>query len=115
MERPKKIPKEVLPYIEFIEEQLTSNTIDKKWARGVERQLGFLADELLSNEMKLSLTDEKEVDRFIKRLEKYKVVSDAIKTFKNVAYNAEVPDVKKVVKEDGVEQFIKSTTIATTT
>ena len=117
MERPNKIPPSILPYIEYIEKKAENNLIQtvNKLNRGLQKQVDFLADELLSDTFKLSLEDDKAVDRFLKILEKADPILKAMDKFEQKANGTQKDDSKKVVKEDGVEQFIKATTISTTT
>lgn len=109
--------KDALLRIDELEKQVNNNLIQtvNKFNRGMQRQFEFLADEMLSSDMKLSLTDDKEVDRWLKIVKEYKPIMDAMNAFEQKANGTQKDESKKVVKEDGVEQFIKTTTVTTTT
>lgn len=108
--------KDALIRIDELEKQVENNLIQtvNKFNRGMQRQFEFLADEMLSDNMKLSLTDDKEVDRWLKIVKEYQPIITAMEKFEQKA-NGIKDDSKKTVKEDGVEQFIKATTITTRT
>ncbi len=109
--------KNVLEYIQFLENGNVSTLVGtkNKFNRGIQRQIDFLSDELLRDDFKLSLTSDTEVDRFLKILKESTAICSAMEKFELQAFPKNEDNSKKIVKEDGVEQFIKSTTIATTT
>ena len=98
----------------------------KKFYLGIQRQLDILADEMLNPDFKVSMVSEYEqqgnkqvkidngFEGFFDIIVKGEVIVKAMKNFEEEVFN-KVDDSRKIVKEDGVEQFIKNTTVATTT
>jgi len=102
--------KKILSYIEDLEKQVENNLIQtiNKFNRGMQRQFDFIADEMLSESMQLSLEDEKAMDRWLKIVKDYSPIITAMKEFEQKASPKEIKkDAKAVTKDDGVEEFLK--------
>lgn len=120
MERPLKIPPSVLLYVEYLENEIQNYKTDtkKKFYRGIQRQLGLLGDEMLREDFKVSMIKGEEdngFDGFFDMMTKGDAIVKAMEKFEQQANPTIKDDSKKIVKEDGVEQFIKTTTNATPT
>lgn len=130
MATPLKSLKEANLRIEELEnqiEQFKTHT-KKKFYLGIQRQLDLLGDEMLSDDFKVSMKktftegskegkmvmQDSGFEGFFDMLIKGEAIIKAMQKFEEDVFN-KPDDSKKVVKEDGVEQFIKATTLATTT
>ena len=128
MGTPPKSLKDAILRIEELEKQIEEfkTHTKKKYYLGIQRQLDLLGDEMLSEGFKVSMKADYVVqgekyikvdngfDAFFDMLTKGEAIIKAMQKFEEDVFN-KPDDSKKVVKEDGVEQFIKSTTIATAT
>jgi len=111
MERPNKIPKDILPYIEFLEKENADFKTDtkKKFFRGVQRQLDFLADEMLDPTFVVSMKKDVEnngFDSFFDLMAKGDAIVKSMEKFEAQAIPKADDITKKVVKEEGVEEFL---------
>lgn len=76
--------KTILAYIEWLESQISSEATKKKFYNGIQRQLDLIADELLSDDFKISIKNEgKEFDKFFDLLTKGTTIIQAMKNFEN--------------------------------
>lgn len=113
MERPTNIKdKSTLLYIEHLEskiEEFKSHT-KKKFYLGIQRQLDFLAEEMLSEDFQVSLKkDDSGFDQFFDMITKGEAIIKAMEKFEQQAFPSESNQgKKKVTKDDGVEEFIKN-------
>ena len=97
MKRPAIKEKSVLQYVEYLESQLTSEDVEKKFFKGLKRQIGFLADEMLSEDFKVSFKDEDLIDRFLKIVEKSVPIAKGVEAFSKIAFPKE--EAKKINTE----------------
>ena len=120
MEKPVIKDAKILAYINYLEKQIDEFNIHtkKKFYRGIQRQLDLLADEMLDDNFKVSLKTEytwegdKRVkvdngfDCFFDMMTKGEAIVKAMEKFESQALPSVEPK-KKVVKDDGVEEFLK--------
>ena len=112
MERPNLASikdKKVLAYIEYLEKQVENNLVQtiNKFNRGMQRQFDSLADDMLADGTKLTLSDDKGIDRWLKIVKDYSPIITAMKEFEQRASPKEIKkDAKAITKDDGVEEFI---------
>lgn len=115
MERPAKIPSNILPYIEYLEKENNEFKTDtkKKFYRGVQRQLDLLGDEMLKEDFKVSMIKSKDdngFDGFFDMMTKGEAIVKAMEKFEQQAIPKLVEAKSKIEVQDGVEQFIKNAT-----
>jgi hypothetical protein len=120
MDKPIIKDKATLAYVEFLENEIESfkTHTKKKFYLGIQRQLDLLGDEMLAPEFKVSMKrGEKDsgFDGFFDMITKGEAIIKAMEKFEQQAFPSVKDESKKVVKEDGVEQFIKSKTNSITT
>lgn len=112
-----------LAYIEFLENQIEEfkNHTKKKFYRGIQRQLDLLAEEMLSDGFEVSLKPkytwegEKRVkedsgfDSFFDMMTRGEAITKAMEKFESQAFpNVKEVNKKNIVKEEGVEEFLKN-------
>lgn len=113
MERPAKIPKDILPYIEYLEKENREFKTDtkKKFYRGVQRQLDLLGDEMLRPDFQVSMIKGEQdsgFDSFFDMMTKGDAIVKAMEKFETQALPKEVDNQSKVKVEGGVEDYIKN-------
>lgn len=109
MERPNIKSGPILDYVVYLEKQIESTLIytKKKLNRGIQRQVDFLADELLREDFKLSLTSDVEVDRFLKIIKEANPIILAMEKFESQSVPKDEGDAGPKLKEGSVaEKYI---------
>ena len=124
MEKPLGIKDvKALTYIEYLEKQIEDfkTHTKKKFYNGIQRQLDLLADEMMDKDFKVSLKTSYELqgdkyikvdtgfDSFFDMMTKGDAIVKAMEKFEEQAFpNNSGDNKKKVVKLEGVEEFLKS-------
>ena len=112
MEKPVIKERAALAYVEYLEKQIEDFRINtkKKFYLGVQRQLDLLGDEMLDESFKVSMKKgetDTGFDGFFDMITKGEAIVKAMEKFELQAFPKKEDDSKKVIKEDGVEDFLK--------
>lgn len=110
MKRPPIKDKAILAYVEYLESQVNSSATKKKFYKGIQRQLDLIADELLSDEFKITLKGiegekNENFDRFFDMLTKGSAIVTSMKNFENEVYQKEE---EKKISQGTADEFINS-------
>ena len=121
MKRPVIKDKILIAYVEYLEEQISSDATKVKFYRGVKRQLDILADEMLDPNFKVSLKvdyvqrgekwmkEDSSFDQFFDMMTKGNSIIQSMKNFEAESKPQETTkgEEKKPLSEDSAENYLR--------